>query len=135
VCRADTPLTDRERGERGFATVQLVMASALVLVLLTLLANVLVNLYARAAIRGALDEGARAGALADAGPPECEARAGAAMRSLLGGPLGRDVHVTCEQSGDWMLATADVRLPSWTPWMRADWSFRLHALAREDGRP
>lgn len=133
--RADAPLTDREPGERGFATVQLVMASALALVLLTLLANVLVNLYARAAIRGALDEGARAGALADAGPLECESRAGSAMRSLLGGPLGDGVHVTCEQAGEWMLATADVRLPSWTPWMQADWSFRLRALAHEDSRP
>jgi hypothetical protein len=135
VRRPDALLADHEREERGFATVQLVMASALALVLLTLLANVLVNLYARAAIRGALDEGARSGALADAGPLECESRAGAAMRSLLGGPLGRSVHVTCEQSGDWMLATADVRLPGWTPWVQADWSFRLHARAHEDSRP
>jgi hypothetical protein len=135
VLRAGARVADQTSREHGFATVQLVMASALALVLLTVLANVLVNLYARAAIRGALDEGARAGALADAGAPECEARVGSAMRSLLGGPLGRDVHVTCEQSGDWMLATADVRLPSWTPWVHAGWSFRLRALAHEESRP
>ena len=63
------------RPETGFTTVQYVAVVAMSLVLLVLVANLLVDLYARGAIRDALDEGVRAGAPAGAGPSDCERRA------------------------------------------------------------
>ena len=55
--------------ERGFTTIQYVIAVAWSLVLLVLVANLLVDLYARGAVRDALDDGVRAGAPAAARSP------------------------------------------------------------------
>ena len=63
------------RGERGFTTIQYVIAVAWSLVLLVLVANLLVDLYARGAVRDALDDGVRAGAPRRAPAAACEARA------------------------------------------------------------
>jgi hypothetical protein len=123
------------RTARGFASLQLVVASALVLVLVTMFANLLVNLYARGAVRGALDEGARAGALVGAGVEACEVRAREAARSLLAGPLGDRVEITCEEAGGWVVARADVRLPGWSPLLARDWQLSLEGVARREPEP
>ena len=54
------------RDERAFTTIQYVIAVAWSLVLLVLVANLLVDVYARGAVRDALDDGVRAGAPASA---------------------------------------------------------------------
>ena len=51
----------RGRGERGFTTIQYVVATAWSLLLFVLVANLLVDLYERGAVRDALDDGVRAG--------------------------------------------------------------------------
>ena len=56
------------RGEAGFTTIQYVVATGFSLLLFVLVANLLVDLYARAAVRDALEEGTRAVVPADAVP-------------------------------------------------------------------
>ena len=59
-------------GERGFTTIQYVIAVAWSFVMLVLVANLMVDLYARGAVRDALDDGVRAGASAVG--PGCRVR-------------------------------------------------------------
>jgi hypothetical protein len=120
------------RAEHGFATIQFTVAVGFSLVLLVLLANLFVDLYARAAIRGALDEGARAGAAYGGGARACGHRVREALGSVIAGPLGRDVVVRCDDSGRWSVASADVRLRSWLPALVPDWRFRFQAAALEE---
>ena len=51
----------RRNGEHGFTTIQYVVATGFSLLLFVLVANLLVDLYERGAVRDALDEGVRAG--------------------------------------------------------------------------
>jgi hypothetical protein len=120
------------RGERGFATLQYVLAVGLSFVLLVLIANLLVDLYARAAIRDALEEGTHAEVALDARPAACEQHSRAALDGLLRGPVGRDVTVHCTTSPTAVVATADVRLPSWLPLLVPDWTFTVHAIAARE---
>ena len=62
-----------------FTTIQYVIAVAWSLVLLVLIANLLVDLYARGAVRDALDDGVRAGA--PAGASGCGVRSSVRTRS------------------------------------------------------
>ena len=120
------------RGEGGFATIQYVLAVGLSFVLLVLIANLLVDLYARAAVRDALEEGTHAVAARDATPAACEQHARAALDGLLRGPMGRGVTVRCDVTAAGTLATADVRLPSWLPFLVPDWTFTVHAVAARE---
>lgn len=125
----------RERPPRGFASVQLVVASGLVLVLLALVAQLLVGLYARAVVRGALDEGARAGARVGAGPTECEDRARDAAAALLAGPLGERVAIRCADDGRWVVARAEVDLPGFGALLPGGWHFDVRAVASREVAP
>jgi hypothetical protein len=120
------------RDERGFVTVQYVAATALSLVFLLLVANLLVNLYARGVVREALDEGVRAAAPVDARASACEARAAAVLDGLLRGPIGDGVAVTCAVGPERARATAVVTLPSWLPGV-PPWRFTVEAGTRRDG--
>ena len=120
------------RSDGGFVTIQYVLAVGLSFVLLVLVANLLVDLYARAAVRDALEEGTHAEAARDASPAACEQHARAALDGLLRGPIGRDVEVHCATTATTVLATADVRLPSWLPLLEPDWSLTLHAVAARE---
>lgn len=119
----------RPRDETGFATIQYVLATGFSLILLVLVANLLVDLYARGAVRDALDEGARAAVPIDATAADCEARAEAIIAQLLGARHQRDVEIRCAHDGQWIRADARVRLRSWLP-LIPDWRFELRALAR-----
>ncbi len=121
----------RSSDERGAITVQFALATAFSFVLLVLVANLLVDLYARGAVRDALDEGARSGALANSSTAACEREASEALDALLRGRIGRDITIECERRGDgWVRATARVRLHSWLPGV-PDWVFTMRAVARE----
>jgi hypothetical protein len=120
--------------ERGFLTIQFVVAVALSFVLLTVVANLIVWQYARGAARAAVDEGVRTGSRATASVVDCEARARDVMSDLLGGALGDDVAISCQAAGDQITATADARLPSWLPLMPG-WSFRLTASDVKEQEP
>jgi hypothetical protein len=120
----------RSTAEAGFTTVQYVVTVGLSLVLLVMVANVLVDLYARGAIRDALDEGVRAGAPAGAGPRDCETRAREVLDGLLRGPIGDDVHMRCEVDGSAVVARAQGTLPSWLPMVVPPWRFQFEASMR-----
>lgn len=120
------------RPERGFVTIQYVAAIAFSLLLLVMVGNLLVDLYARGAIRDALDEGVRAGAPIDAMPTACDARAREVLDALVHGPVAR-VALRCTQDGAWVRATAHVSLTSWLPMLVPAWRMELHAEALREG--
>jgi hypothetical protein len=115
-------------GERGFTTIQYVIAVAWSMVLLVLVANLVVDLYARGAVRDALDDGVHAGAAAVSPANACEARAHDVVSGLVRGPLLR-AEVRCREEGAFVVADANVSLESWLPMLVPDWHLKLHALA------
>ena len=120
-------MSARGREAGGFTTIQYVTATALSLVLLVVVANLLVDVYARGAIRDALDEGVRAGAPAGRTVADCEAKAREVLDGLLRGPIGDDVVVTCRRDGSAMTARAVGTLRSWLPILVPNWSFTFDA--------
>lgn len=77
-------------------------------------ANLTAVQYGRGAIRSALDQGARAGAIS--GSTEmCEATAHDVITQLLGGRMGEGVVVVCQPTQGLMSAVATGRFESWTP--------------------
>ena len=121
-------LRRRGAGDRGFTTIQYVVAVAWSLILLVLVANLVVDLYARGAVRDALDDGVRAGAPAGAPVAACEARAHEVVTGLVRGPLLSAV-LKCDASGAFVVAEAKVSLRSWLPMLVPDWRMTLHAEA------
>jgi hypothetical protein len=77
--------------------------------------NLVLDEYARGAIRAALEQGARSGASWGGSAPECQAAADRALAVLLRGPFGHQVHVTCTVGPDEVFARASGRLPSFLP--------------------
>ena len=115
-------------GAAGMTTVQYVVATAFVLVVFVGLANLVVDLYARGAVRAAVDEAVRAGARVDASVTQCDARARDVLADLLGRRLRSGVVVSCAERVGVVTATADVRLPSWLA-VIPDWSFTVTGTA------
>ena len=120
------------RVEGGFTTVQYVVAIGFSLLLFVLVANLLVDLYARGAVRDALDEGVRAAVPVAATPAHCEARARAVVRSIAGGSSVRVNELHCSLEGRRVVASADVSLRSWLPMIVPDWHLNLRAAAERE---
>jgi hypothetical protein len=118
----------RRHRDDGFTTIQYVVAVAWSLLLLVLVANFLVDLYARGAVRDALDDGVRAAAPASVPVPVCEERASEVLRGLVRGPLVR-ARIQCATSGAFVIADARVTLRSWLPMLVPDWHMTLQASA------
>jgi hypothetical protein len=78
-------------GERGFVTIQVMVAVAFSLVVFAMLTNVLVFAYGRGVVRAALDEGVRAASSAGGHAGQCIERAAAVIDDLLGGGMGSGV--------------------------------------------
>jgi hypothetical protein len=125
-----TPEPSEPTGEDGFTTVQYVATIALTMLLLVLFANVLVDLYARGAVRDALDEGVRAAAPHGGDVQTCEARAGEVVSGLLHGPFGRNVDIECETDAGVVRARARGSFPSWLPGVAPAWHVALQAEMR-----
>ena len=121
--------------DSGMTTMQFVMATALSLFVFVMLANFVVDLYARGAIRAAVDEGARAGAPVDSSIGECERRANDALDHLLGGAMRAGVHVDCVAGWGTVRAHATVVLRGWLPGVVPDWSFALEGTAIKEVDP
>jgi len=115
--------------ERGFTTVQYVVAASFSLILFVVVANVLVNLYARGAVRDALDEGVRAAVPASATAGACEARARDVIATIVGGSVLHVHQLQCERTRDRIVARADISLRSWVPNVVPDWRLHLRASA------
>ena len=117
--------------DEGQASVTYLLAIGVSLVIFVMLANLMMFLYARGVIRAAVDEGARAGAVANRSSVECLQRANDALGDLLGGSLGREVEIGCEVDGDDMVAIATATLSS--PFVGlADWTFVSEARATDE---
>jgi hypothetical protein len=123
----------RRRDERGFTTIQYLVATCFSLLLFVLVANLLVDLYERGAVRDALDEGVRAGVPVATDAHDCLARAREVVRSIAGGTSLRVDDLTCERDGDRVVATARVALRSWFPMLLPDWHLTLRASAHREG--
>lgn len=107
------------------------LATVISLFVFVMMANVLMLLYARGVVRAAVDEGARAGAVAYSSDTECLDRATAALDDLLAGSLGNDIAVTCTIDGADMVATATATLSS--PFAGfAEWTFVAEARATDE---
>lgn len=104
------------------------------LVTFVMLANLLVDRYERGAIVAAVDEGARAGAVIDAGPGECEQRSREVVDALLGPRRAATVVLRCRVSRGSMRATAQARLASWFP-LVPDWDVRVTGSAPKEREP
>ena len=120
------------RDEGGFTTLQYVVATGFSLLLFVLVANLLVDLYARGAVRDALDEGVRAAVPMTSTPADCEVRVHEVIRSIAGGSLLRVDELRCERDGDSVVARADISLRSWLPMLVPDWRLQLRASARQE---
>jgi hypothetical protein len=116
-------------------TIQYVAATALSLVVFVGLANFVVDLYARGVARSAVDEAARAGAPLDASVSDCAGRAHDVLANLLGGAMGRDVAITCQERDGTVHARATVRLEGWLPGVVPDWAFTLDGSAAKEQDP
>lgn len=102
--------------EDGYLTVQFVFVAGLTLLLFAMIANLIVVQYGRGVVRAAADEGARFGSVLDADATACEARARAVVGSLLPGPFGRDIAVSCRRDdAGQMTAAVNYRFDSWLP--------------------
>jgi hypothetical protein len=123
----------RRRGERGFTTIQYLVATGFSLLLFVLVANLLVDLYERGAVRDALDEGVRAGVPVATDADDCLARTREVVQSIASGTSLRVDDLTCERDGDRVVATARVALRSWFPMLLPDWHLTLHASAHREG--
>jgi len=123
----DPFLADRRLSERGVTSVQFLMAGALSLVLFLLFANLIVVEYGRGAIRSALDQGARVGAITGA-VSSCEERAAAVLDQILGGEMGDSAEFRCDLVGDLVVARGEAIFPSWTP-LTSDFVVELVAQA------
>src|SRR5207244_7741103 len=96
-------------------------ATAFSLLLFVLVANLLVDLYERGAVRDALDEGVRAGVPVAASADDCLARAHDVVRSIASGSSLRVDDLSCERDGDRVVATARVALRAWFPTFLPAW--------------
>jgi Flp pilus assembly protein TadG len=124
----------RARRDSGFTTIQFVVATGLSLLVFVAMANLVVFLYARAAVRAAVDEAARAGARADATVADCRDRAQSTLAGLVGGRLGSQVRVRCEETAGVVRLHADVHLAAWLPGV-PDWTFTLVGRATKEWIP
>jgi len=121
------------RGERGFTTIQYVVATGFSLLLFVMVANLLVDLYERGAVRDALDEGVRAGVPTASTADDCVTHSRAVVQSIAGGSSVRIDDLTCIRDGDRVVATAHVSLRSWFPMLLPDWRLTLRASAHREG--
>jgi hypothetical protein len=113
--------------ERGFTTIEYVMATALSLLLFLIAANLLVDVYERGALRDALDEGVRAGVPIGANAQRCETAARAVINSVA--PSLHPDELSCAFEGTRVVARAHVSLPSWLPMLIPPWHLDLRSQA------
>jgi hypothetical protein len=108
-------VAETDTGESGMVSISYVLAASFAMIFFAILANFVVVQYASGAVRAALDEGVRNGARADAGVAVCLATVDDILASVLGGPFGDDVSVTCEDTGDVMVASAEATFRGFAP--------------------
>lgn len=106
----------RQDGFVSAEVLALVVLSGVVLVLVT---NLVLVSYARGAVVGALEEGARQARMVGAAPEQaCAARAEEALEGLLGGRIGDGLGpVACRVSDGSVTASVEGAMPALAPGM------------------
>jgi hypothetical protein len=122
------------RDDNGMATAGVLLALALATVALVALVNVIVYQYGRGAVRSAIDQAARTGSQASASEAACEQRARETLDVILGGPLGNDLTVTCQDDGRHVRATATGTFHGWLE-IVPDWTWSITATATKEHAP
>jgi hypothetical protein len=122
------------RDDRGSTIAAAVMAVGIGLIALVALLNLVVYQYGSGAVRSAVDQAARTGSRASASEATCEARANEALDTLLGGPMGDDITITCTDNGATVTATATGTFQGWLPIVPA-WSWTIEATATKEQAP
>jgi hypothetical protein len=110
------------------------MAVGLGLIALVALLNLVIYSYGSGAVRSAVDQAARTGSRASASEATCAARANEALDTLLGGPMGDDITITCTDNGQYVTATATGTFQGWLP-IVPDWSWEITATATKEQAP
>lgn len=113
-------------------TIQYVVAATFTVVLIVLAANVVLDLYVRAAMRDAIDEAARATVPAATNASTCSTRARAAIAGLVRGPVGRGITVQCNVTPTWVRVDAQTSAPSFLPGLMPRWTIVVHATAQRE---
>jgi hypothetical protein len=126
-------LVHRCREDRGSTFLALVMATGVVLVVLTAILQVIVFQYGKGTVRAALDEAARAAARTPTSVDACQERAGDVLGDLLGGAMGDGVRVSCADNGEHVVVTAAVHFDGWFGSF-ADYDTTLTASAVKENR-
>ena len=103
------------RDERGSTIVLGALGIAILLIIFVGGANLVLDEYAKGAVRTAVDEAAQAGATAGGSVAACETEAEQVRGNLIRGEYGADVTITCQVASGLMLATASGDLPSLVP--------------------
>lgn len=93
------------------------MAALLTVFAAVFLVQLVMAAYIQGVARAAADEGVRAGSRVEAGSPVCEIRATEVFQSLLPGPLGASVSVSCAHEGADLVSQVGVMVDSPTPGM------------------
>jgi hypothetical protein len=101
--------------EGGFVVVLGAIGIAILLLLFAGSANLVLDEYAKGALRTAVDEAAQAGATAGGSVAACETEAARVRASLVRGPFSAGVNITCEAEGPLMVAVARGDFPSLVP--------------------
>jgi hypothetical protein len=116
--------------------VAFVVAAALGLIVFVVLANLLTVQFTRGATRAALDEGIRLGSRSETPVADCEARARAVLRGLLGPVARADVAIECAVVGSppRIRARSELDLDPWLPSLEP-WSFTMTADAPQEVLP
>jgi Flp pilus assembly protein TadG len=89
-----TSIAQRLRGDRGSAVVEFALVAPLLLLVALTVIQVTLALHVRATLTAAAAEGARAGALADAGLRVAETRTRRVLADALGGDTAEDIVAT-----------------------------------------
>jgi hypothetical protein len=129
----DPHRADRRLSERGVSSVQFLLASGLGLLLFVAVANLVVVQYGRGAIRSALDQGARVGAVS-ASAAECQQRIEDVLGQLLGGRMGDGVVSSCAVGPTVVTASGRGVFVSWTPFS-SDFMIEMTAQATRELPP
>jgi hypothetical protein len=113
--------------------ISLVVATGIVLVLVTALLQVIVFQYGKGAVRAALDEAARSAVRSPTSVTTCYERAANVLDDLLGGDMGDGVEVSCTDDADRVTVTASIHFEGWFGAL-TDYNSTLSASAAKEDR-
>ena len=112
----DKGIAARRVTDSGVTSVQFLLASAMALYLFVALVNLVALQYGRGALRSAIEQAARAGALSGS-TGHCVSVGFDVLHQLLGGRMVESVDIRCSLDGQRLLAETVAVFEPWTPLM------------------